>query len=226
MSETRLFSRRGALAGAAATGLALGLGPWDSAWAKRVFPKDGVVNYRVLRWGREVGSRRLNFSRDGSWFRVRTAFDVDTAAAGLAPYRFRHRCEEQWRDGVFLEVASDTEENGEQLRLRAAREERTLVSEVNGKVWRISGYIITSSLWHRDTPLELALFDTVGGRIKRIKGARVGEEAVATPQGSVQADIYAIWGQLSARLWYGPDCSLVKARLRARDGAPLELHLA
>ncbi len=198
--------------------------PLGAAQACRVFPPDGETDFMALRHGRVVGRHRIRFSRAGGRFVVRSDVEIETGPPGAPRFRFVHHAEEVWVDGWLHGVVSDTEDDGRRYRLRAERRDGIFQGSVNGMAFTVSGYIIPSSLWHRDTPASEALFDTVDGMVKAVRPQLVGRERVPVGGKPVEAKHYALRGQIQRDLWYDADCNLVRVAWRARDGSEIALE--
>ena len=201
--------------------------PGPAAGACPVFPADGELDFLVLRHGVAIGSHRIRFAREAGRFVVRSDIEIETAPPGAprgaAPARYVHHAEEVWVGGWLHAVVSDTDDDGRRYRLRAERRDGIFQGSVNGRAFTVSGYIIPSSLWHRDTPFSEALFDVVDGRLKVVRPRFIGRDRVPGPGGRVEANHSALVGGLPRELWYDLDCSLVGAAWRARDGSRIVL---
>ncbi len=206
------------LAGGAAAALLL---PARRAAAQRVFPADGTVAFVARRQGNVVGAHRIDFARREGRFSVRSDIVLDVRGAAGLPDRYVHHAEEIWRDGWLDAVVSDTDDDGRRYRVRAEREDGIFTGTVNGAAFTVSGYIIPSSLWHRDTPNSQILFDTVDGRVKVVRGELVGREDVPVGGVRVTARHFALYGGIARDLWYDADSALVRIALIGRDGVPV-----
>ncbi len=81
----------GALAGLTLAG--------GSALARRVFPRDGTLDFLALRHERVVGRQRLCFSRKTGDFTVRRGLEIAFERSGIPVYRFLHQSQDTWADG-------------------------------------------------------------------------------------------------------------------------------
>lgn len=215
--------RRRHLLSAAAAGAALLAAPPAFAGCRTLFPPTSEITYRVRREGETIGTHRVAFLRDGPDFLVRTDIDIAVKVLGFTAFRYRLKAEETWREGWLHALHSETNDDGERWKLRGERQgeagEAALSFVVNGKRRTVSGYVLTSSLWHRDTPREQALLDIVKGRVRLIRGIRRGEEAVPVGDGEVTAEHWSIEGELRREVWYDADCRLVRVEFPAKDGS-------
>ncbi len=228
------MTRRTVLAAMAASGLsAAGLSRRAQA-ACAIFPPDGVREYLILRQEQVAGRHRIAFSRpqprsagpapgQEGLFVVRSDVEIQVGLLGTDSYRFVHHAEETWRDGWLDALVSDTTDDGRRYRLRAARRGGIFTGTANGSAFTVSGYIIPSSLWHRDTVATQTLLDTTDGRVKVVRPRDLGPEEVPRGGQMVTAQHYVLEGQIQRQLWYDEDCRLVRAAYLARDGSWLTL---
>jgi hypothetical protein len=220
MERRRLLQLTGAaLAAALLSGL-----PAGTARACQVFPPDGELDFLVLRHGTVIGTHRIRFARAQGRFVVRSDVEIEAGFPGVALARFVHHAEEVWVEGWLHAVVSDTDDDGRRYRLRAERRDGIFQGSVNGRAFTVSGYIIPSSLWHRDTPASEALFDTIDGMVKVVRPRLIGREQVPVGGKPIAAKHYALSGQLRRDLWYDADCNLVRVAWLARDGSQIVLE--
>lgn len=211
--------RRRQLLGAAAAGVAVAALPAGAFEARRLFPAPGIMRYRVLREGDDIGHHRLEFLRRDGAFVVRTDVDIKVTILGLTAFRYRLRAEETWAGGRLQGLVSRTDDDGEEWRLAGERRDGMLQLSVNGKRRSAPGDVLPSSLWHRDTPNERALLDIVKGKLRAIEGIRRGEERVPVDDERVRASRYSITGELRREVWYDAERRLVRVELPAKDGS-------
>jgi hypothetical protein len=218
------MNRRGflQLGSAVLAGLALPRKGWADCLP---FPPDGETAFTVIRNGSKIGHHIIRFDRREGRFVVRTDIAIEVSLLGATLYRYEHRAEETWDAGWLHALVSDTDDDGRLYRLRAERREGIFGGLVNGQRFTVSGYIIPSSLWHRDTPLSEALLDTVDGLLKISRGRLLGQEEVPVRGRAVGAKHYALQGQIERELWYDLDCNLVRVAMLGRDGSQITLEL-
>ena len=168
-----------------------------------------------------AGGPRIRFTHAAGRFVVRTDIAVDIRAGAAPLYRFTHHAEEVWIDGWLDAVVSDTDDDGRRYRVRAERERGIFAGTVNGAAFTVSGYVMPSSLWHRDTRASETLFDTVDARVKAVRAELLGSEHVAVGGATVAANHYALTGGITRDLWYDSAFNLVRIAWLGRDGAQI-----
>jgi hypothetical protein len=220
------MTRRQALAATAGAVVGFAL-PARSASPCRLFPATGVDAYTVLRNREPVGRHTIAFAREDGNFLARIETEVRYAVGGASEYRYSHHSEETWKDAWLHAVVSDTREDGSLWRVRAYRDDKVFKVKTNRfrLDQHISGYLIPSSLWHRDTAFESTLFDTIEGRLKRVQTTLVGDKHMSVRGEPVVAKHLVMWGELQRELWYARDCMLVRARVPAHGDTWLTLQL-
>ena len=212
------FSReRRRLLGWAAAGLAAGSA--RAAWARRVFPQAETTEFLALRHGEVIGLRRQEIGREGGDLVVRNEEELRVGPDAQPIYRYVQRCEEVWRTGWLQALVSDTEEDGQQWRVRAERIDGIFSGVSNGRRFTVSGYAITNTFWHRDAHSQQGLLDVTDGWVKLIQGQLIGEEKVTVGNERRDSKHYLIFGQINRHLWYDLDCRLVRLRAPLRDGS-------
>lgn len=208
----------------ACVGLIQGTG---AALSKRLFPADGVDAYTISRNDRPVGRQTITFSRESGRFVARIEINVRYTIGEVSNYHYTHNSEERWKDAWLDAVVSDTRDNGMVWRVRAQREDQVFKVKTNRSPLdrHITGYLIPSSLWHRDSPFEQALFDSVEGRLKRIDTSFIGEDVIKLRGQTVVAKHFAIRGELQREVWYATDFALVRAAMPSRGGSWVTFQL-
>jgi hypothetical protein len=189
--------------------------------AARLFPGPGEAAFRVLGRDGELGRHSYRFAVSAGTFEAQVDSEIalPTGAGGQRSYS--HHSREVWRDGWLDELVSDTKDGEARWRLRAQRSRGALRGERNGQGFSTSGYLITTALWHPDTPLMEALIDSVDGEVKPIRGFKQEDEDFAIAGQTVTATRYLIYGSLERVVWYDGERRLVRFIAPAPDGSPL-----
>jgi hypothetical protein len=98
------------------------------AWAAcEIFPRDGRLDFLILRHGQAVGHHLITFTRQtpapglGALFIVRSDVEIRAGLTGTHIFRLNHHAEEVWRDGWLDQLTADTDDDGRRYQIRAAR---------------------------------------------------------------------------------------------------------
>ncbi len=195
-----------------------------AAWPRRgaaapVFPADHAIDYLAEAQGAPAGTHRIAIARGEGSLVARSESRLLLPQSEGAPLPFEHFAEETWRAGWLQGLVADTRLGDRRHRVRARRRDGALRGTRDGHGFAITGYLMTASGWHRDTPQADGLVDAVDGRLKRVRGARRGWETVETGWGPVEAERWTLVGELPRELWYDEPGHLIRFALPAPGGA-------
>ena len=215
-------SRRGVLiASLAALLSAPARRPWAAGEPGDRLPPPGHFDYRVLRDGDEIGTHAMDFGQSGDRLTVDTHIAVELTAIGITVFRFRHEAREVWVQGGLQSLSSRTDDDGTEraVELRAAG--NTLHVTYNGKIREFPGPMLPASLWHPATVRQTVLFDGSRGKPRHVTVADRGEEIVPVGNDRIATHRYAIAGELTREVWYGPDGHIVQVTFPTKDGSTI-----
>lgn len=218
-------SRRHVLAGgAAAIGLAF-MPRLSLATPECGLPQVRRISYRVLRKGSPFGEHVLTLRRAGDDLIVRNDIEIVARMFGIPVYRYEHNNEEIWRDGRLQSVSSETDKNGKAFDLSAERRDGVLHVKGRKGELALKGDILTTSLWHPQTPFADRLLDIEDGVMKQVSGRLESREAVPTPGGDSSARHYRLSGEMEREIWYDAACRLVRVEFNTKkDGSRITLE--
>lgn len=220
---TKSMHRREVVLGGGAMVLA-GLAPTTGLAQGCLFPEPGTLVYAV-RWdGVEVGRQTFAFARDEGAFVVLKTVRAERRRQGYPVARFEQKVQEVWVDGWLHGLTARTERDGTATTLEGARRDRGLsLRRGDGARFNVAGYILTDTLWNRDTPHERGLLDVETGYIQLMRGYARGRERVAGFGGETRARHYLVRGQVGFEVWYDDACRLVRAAYTRADGIGVEV---
>ncbi len=215
--------------GMAAAGLTAGLAAKPAAALCGLYPPVETLQFRAERDGRNVGALRFAFFREEGGLLA-----LSESELVLGPRQhFRQRVEEVWLDGWLVGLAADTWEEGAHYRLRAERlsggsQESPhgggLAGQAGDLRFNVSGYVIPTTFWHRDTPFAEALLSVVDGLTKVVQARPLPEEVLTLGGRPVPAQGWQVRGEWSCLLWYDSDCTLMQVALPDARGTSVILR--
>lgn len=221
--ERRALMRRRTAIGAGALTVA-GL-PIAAAATCRFFPHNDSDHYLVRQRDRLIGRRSVRFGHGALGYEVdiEASFDFTVPGKGLVP--FRHRSREIWRAAQLWRLDADTTIGTRRTWVRARRELDDLAvhSNVLEAPLRLSGYVVPSSMWHRDTRFVRGLLDVTDGRFKLVSVRGTGSESLRIDGAFVRAERYEMRGEIERDLWYDERCILVREVRPVAHGDPIDL---
>ncbi|WP_162906901.1 DUF6134 family protein [Algihabitans albus] len=211
---------------AAAAGLALpSFAKVSTAGASPVFPADYRLRFAAEAAGRPAGEHCITVERDARTARLlvrnesRLLLPQRLPSGALTePLAFEHLAEETWAEGWLQGLVSDSRIGRQRHHVRAWRQDQVLRGTRDGRSFSISGYLMTTSGWHRDTPKAEGLVDAVDGRLKRVHGLKQRSEPVPTGWGPVETTRWTLIGEIERDFWYDGTGRLIRFALPAPSG--------
>ena len=189
------------------------------------FPPLGEIAYHVLREGATFGKHIATFKRDGEDFIARNDIEIVARVFGIAVYRYTHWSEEIWRDGLLMDVRSETNKDGKKKSVRGERKDGVLNVRGDGREHALSGFVLTTSLWHGRTPEAEVLLDMEDAELREIGTRFVGTEKVKVEGQPKPARHYLLSRDMERDVWYGEDCRLLRVGFNTKkDGSRIELQ--
>lgn len=183
-----------------------------------VLPPPGVLRFEVLRNNRRIGEHVIRLTQDGA--NMRAAINVEIAV-GLGPitlYRYKHTVTEEWRDGIFVRMESETNDDGTRHSVRAERTaEGVAVRTSDGKRVVMPPATIPLTHWN-DQCMSAPLFNPQTGEHVRPQVRQLGEGSIPLANGRiVRARRYALTGEIVLDDWYDEARSWVALDCIGRD---------
>lgn len=212
----------GMVGAAAATTL---LSPLGAQPTSSVAPRD--IHFRAMHRGTPCGEHTIAFRLDGDRLVVTTHIEIAVKVLFITAFRFMHDAEEVWQGGRLMSVKSTTNDNGtpQQVSGYATAEGFRLLGE-DGPFLAAAQLLTSNMLWDYRIVRESRLIDVQHGNEVGLVAKLLGEEDVATPQGSVRARRYQIiTPHYAGSLFYDGDGRWVKGLIE-QQGEVLEYALA
>lgn len=204
-------------------GLVIGMG-MVGAGGKAAVAGSGDLRFEVFRNGSEIGYHVLSFTQDGERLTVDIDIELRVRVAFITAYRYEHRNREQWAAGEFLGFRSRTNDNGTRHSVEAERNGDQLI--IRGSEGRIEApaSVLPTTYWHRNFMAGDRWIDTQNGRVVESAVERRGSEAIDAAGEKVEAERFAVRGDLDVDLWYHDD-RWVKLGFGASDGSRIDYRL-
>jgi hypothetical protein len=197
-------------------GAALLAAPDAPAWT---IPAGGTLGFRILRNDSRIGTHRLTFRQEGGSLLVRIASEI---AVGLGPitfYRYTHRAEERWTDGVFASLDAETDDDGTVGRTRIRRDGDRITAEGRKAAsYQAPPDALPLTHWN-PRMLDGPVISTQTGELFRPVVSRIGMSQVVTAAGPVAAEHVTLRGGPDLDSWYDTGSIWAGLRLIARDGS-------
>jgi hypothetical protein len=199
-----------------------------SAEACRLFPGNSVERYAAYQNEEEVGAQRFVFSRESGRFMVDGELELQYRDHGNRTISFIHNAREIWYRGWLDAFSSSTRVGNREIEIEAHSVEHGILSVNSNEsdaTLQVSGYVVPTSLWHRDARLVNRLIDLVDGRVKLVRVYYAGKDLLPREGDVKVASHYRIRGEFVRDTWYGDDCQLVRIQVPIENAEPLSLEL-
>jgi len=182
---------------------------------------DGLA-FEVRRDGRTIGSHDVTFEREGEALRVTARSDIRVRFLGIPVYRFEYRSESLWDEEGLLRLQAETDDDGQESRVVARREEEALRIEGSGGPAETAAPLFPTDHWHSGVLQQTAVLNTLTGRLNQVEIVFEGEDTVEAGGATRPARRYSYEGDLQATVWYDREGRWVGLRFLGRDGTPID----
>lgn len=181
----------------------------------------GPIEFQITRGGKAIGSHKITFAQDGPETIVDVAIEIDVRMMVFPVFSYRHRNREVWRDGVLVALDTETNDNGDELFVRARATVDGLEVENRDGVFVAPAEVLPTSYWHPETARQRQLLDTQNGELVDLVVRPLGSDPVLVGDQAVAARKYDVSGDLDLVVWYTPEGDWAKLMFAAR-GADIE----
>ncbi len=167
------------------------------------------LHFRVLLDDREIGHHSFRIAGEGDRETVEIDADFDVTFFAIPVYSYDHRNREVWNDGCLQEIASFTDDNGDEYQVEGG---------VDGGVFRLStgrqrlelevDCVMTFAYWNRDFLEQSRLLNAQTGDYLPVRIDAEGAETVNLDGERVEARRYRIRNaeeEIDISVWYERD---------------------
>lgn len=179
-------------------------------------PPSQALEFAILRGDATIGRHLIAFREEGPDLHVDIAIDIEVRLFFLTAFRYEHRSHEVWRDGRLVAIDTRTDDDGTEWAVRGRAVADGFRIDSNSGSFVAPAGILPTSYWRPQTTARTTLLDTQRGRLVSVVFEPAGRERIATADGTVEAERYAMHGDLAATLWYTPDGEWVKLSFAAK----------
>jgi hypothetical protein len=179
----------------------------------------GKVTYSILKEGEPIGKETYVIERDGDHVSVQLTVDSVVHIMFL-DFSYHHRRSESWNGDKLEQLVADTDDDGSKHHVAATAGNGGLTLTSDGKplavatdayplsMWRkaIVGHTTLFAVESNDPPYHVAIKD-------------VGSEVLTVGGQKIDAEHYAMTGDVDRDLWYDANGMLAKVAFRRRGFA-------
>jgi hypothetical protein len=183
-------------------------------------PRANRLDFRIIRYGGEIGRHTVTFEPRGESLTVRVTVDALVTLLSLPIVRYAHRATETWQGETLIGLTAETDKNGRHQWASARRTNEGLV--VLGS--QTSRYIApepagSTSYWDRRA-LARPMISLEDGVLLQPNVAEHKAETIPTATGGrTVADHYVLSGAFDVELWYDHTDTWASLAYTAADGS-------
>ncbi|MDG2474712.1 MAG: DUF6134 family protein [Paracoccaceae bacterium] len=162
-----------------------------------------------------VGYSSVNLIRNGSNLIVKVDVKIDVSLLGIKFFSYSLKCQEIWENKELLSIKSEVLVGKKR---EYANVKRTIEGfEINGSAFSgtIKGNPATTSYFTPDFLKRNIWISTQNGKPLNVKCAKIGDEELNTPKGTITATKWAVSGDLNINLFYDNNGEWVGSKFRA-----------
>lgn len=192
-----MIARRGLMLGGAALMLPLA--------ARAAVPANGRLAFQITRNGDAIGTHVLDFSRQGELLTVTIKVRIAVKFGPITVFRYEMDGREQWQGETFATLETETNDDGDKLRLRARRGDAGLRIEGKGAPHTMPAQALPLTHWNI-SQMGAPLFNPQDGKVMELTvapgRAEAGQKRFLLRGDAEIDDIYAAdgtWYALSSK---------------------------
>ena len=180
------------------------------------FATPGLIRFRVLREGREIGTHQVRLSGNAQRLSVQTEIALQVKLAGFTVFRLRHDIAEEWMGDRLQRLTSRHERNGQVTEARAMAEPNALLAEGPEGPQRLPVNAAPLTWWNA------AYFARPLIRPLTCKLVPSAPARSAAPSGGVQ---FSLSGEVEAQARYDAEGRWIALSTKGEDGSAVTYEL-
>lgn len=220
-----MLTRRGLIVGSGA--LATGATQLVAAAAAAPPLSPGLLRFDVLRNDSLIGQHVITLTRNGAVLLAAINVRFVVTLGPITLYRYTHTVREEWRDGIFERMESNTNDDGTSHSVRADRTaDGVVVRTGSGKRTVMPRETVPLTHWNYIC-MSAPLFNPQTGEQVRPQVLARGEESVSLADGrAIRARRYSLSGDVALDDWYDGTQTWVALRSTGSDGSTISYRRA
>ncbi len=198
--------------------------------ARAVVPSVGVLDFAIVRNGKEIGSQVYKFEAAPEGLAVNVQTRINFRLGFVSVHRFNHDSRELWHGNRLVALSSSTSEKNIVMgRTKHKVAVDTGVDDLNvltdDSSWQAPSSAIPASLWNEKLVESRTLIDTVDGEKLAVNVESLGDDIIVVKGQQLSTHYYRLSGDMKRELWYGRDNMLVRVQFTADDGSQVQYVL-
>ena len=186
-----------------------------------------MLSFDVFRDGTRIGFHRIRFQTDGGLLTANVSVEIAVKFGPVTLFRYAHSVREVWRDGQFVSLVSETNDDGKQFNVNARRTEQNVsVRASPPAAAMLAPDAIPLTHWNI-LCMRRPLFNPQDGVLVDSRVIEGGDETVRLADGGlVAARHYSLRGKVNLDDWYDRADVWTALRSPAKDGSIIDYRRA
>jgi len=185
------------------------------------------VRFEVFRNGSNIGQHVVTFRQEGDIVLASVTVEIAVRLGPIVLFRYTHSVRETWRDGQFVQLDSETNDNGKPFKVHAAHAgDHVIVETAASAKQTLPPETIPLTHWNM-LCMRRPLFNPQDGVPIDSTIVPRGEEMVALADGqTVRATHYSLVGKVALDDWYSDTRQWTALRSIGTDGSTIDYRRA
>lgn len=162
--------------------------------------------FKVSVDGRVRGTQTMTFSRRSDGSEIMQGETEVVLNFVVYRYRYASNGTEIWKDGRLIQLANESDFNGDKYVIQGSATKQALHYEVNGEAQQAPGDIWAASYWREPDPKRVGkkvrLLDSDKGRQLIATLEKLDSETITVDSTPIMASHYRMDGDVEVDVWY------------------------
>lgn len=189
--------------------------------------ESGLWHFEVQLNGKPIGEHHYRLIPQGELLAVESHATMQVKFLFFEAFSYEHRADELWREDCLVSLESETDNNNEQLLVKASQQEDSFrVITVDNEI-SLEGCVRSFAYWDPLTIMGAdALLNSQTGELVDINIEEGAWETITAGGREWQAQRFMLTGEdMNIELWYGPAGEWLRLRSTLENGRMLEYRL-
>lgn len=162
--------------------------------------------FRVYLDEREIGQHTVRLVTEGDQKRVNVEANFNVKFLFVTAYRYDHKTEELWEGSCLADILSHTDDNGEEMFVRAEPGVNGILLNTHKGTQKLNGCVRSFAYWDPELLKTRRLLNTQTGEYQEVEIVELGNKPIRIDGERVNARQYRLSVEdYHIDLWYTPD---------------------
>lgn len=159
--------------------------------------------FNVLLDGKPIGEHSFTVRGNDQQLQATSEARFAVKFLGFTAYTYQHSNTERWQNHCLTQMNAQTNDNGKQLLVKAAKGQKALAVKTNDVEQEVAGCLKSFAYWHLPYLKTPRLLNSQTGEVMQVQLQKVGNESLEIDGQATPAQRYRLSGKdLKIDLWY------------------------